>query len=688
MVRRDKQLSSATSQLEANRPEPLGSTIDATERSDAIIESSAYLKTDRDTRTRITNVDEAGDAHLDSSDDDSSSLSSALSSSSASSSDDDDQGEEAAGSTLVERQARNIERNARFLGDLHEKYKDQLPVTKLKKGSKTGMSLNDETDPSAQQEDSEDERLMTMNDMWMRNSHRLFQSFPLETRSLSLSATTPLGSTANQSYPQLIHLLNERYPHRHNQIRQLASVLSPTVAMDHRKTASASKNHVYVPAPIFCLGPAGTAKTSIVCDVVEVLQKATTYHTSLSSQRATTTSSLLSDNAGSGSSPSVTTGQNDNNARRSIPPAPVDDVRPTTKLQAAYIDCSILEPSSIERLVYAAYQQLRPGGSNTTGSRHASTSGLGRSGKARKKRRGEMADHSTTTVVIRPMVGSNIDGSIVGTPGTATNHQSSDAEGKPTVGAKGSTITTGPEKVRDDEDIRFDNTDSTTRNITTNAGSSRSTSTTLGASTTLSATLIDIGINDGTHHAKTIERRTLPSRGVKRAFPCRKKGQEIGQPTSQASGRPKRKKGYIMGNDNENGDNPEDTVETSHSAVLALGRSLQQYYGPSEKRSTRTGNLAQNPDSGGKRCTEYVGVLILDKAEELMSLSSTVRKRRKSSQGGHSVVSASSTSSATNYLAELLLLPKIMKLNVTVIVISSYSVLDKTRKCCCTPIDI
>ncbi len=78
-----------------------------------------------------------------------------------------------------------------------------------------------------------------------------------------------------------------------------------------------------------------------------------------------------------------------------------------------------------------------------------------------------------------------------------------------------------------------------------------------------------------------------------------------------------------------------------------------------------------------------MGVLILDKAEELLSLSSGIKKRKRkndSQGGGHSSTSsATPASSSTNYLSELLLLPKIMKLNITVIVISNYSTLDKTR---------
>jgi hypothetical protein len=56
--------------------------------------------------------------------------------------------------------------------------------------------------------------------------------------------------------------------------------------------------------------------------------------------------------------------------------------------------------------------------------------------------------------------------------------------------------------------------------------------------------------------------------------------------------------------------------------------------------------------------------LILDHAERLLSLSARKKKNEK-----------------TNFLAELLLLPKVMKLNLTVIIISTHSTLNDSRKC-------
>lgn len=85
----------------------------------------------------------------------------------------------------------------------------------------------------------------------------------------------------------------------------------------------------------------------------------------------------------------------------------------------------------------------------------------------------------------------------------------------------------------------------------------------------------------------------------------------------------------------------EDTVETSHSAVVAFGRSLQRYFG------------------GG---CQRAAVLVLDHAERLLTLSA----RKKSSD-------------KANCLAELLLLPKVMRLNLTIVVVSRYSLLYGTR---------
>ena len=119
------------------------------------------------------------------------------------------------------------------------------------------------------------------------------------------------------------------------------------------------------------------------------------------------------------------------------------------------------------------------------------------------------------------------------------------------------------------------------------------------------------------------------------------------------------KKRRTRSNNNNGGEyyDDEENVETSHSsAVMSLGRSLQRYYGSGEG----------SPSSSSKHRMQYVGILVLDKAEELLSLSSVGKKK--------------TGATTSNFLSELLLLPKIMKLNITVIVITNYATLDMTRK--------
>ena len=119
------------------------------------------------------------------------------------------------------------------------------------------------------------------------------------------------------------------------------------------------------------------------------------------------------------------------------------------------------------------------------------------------------------------------------------------------------------------------------------------------------------------------------------------------------------KKDKLYNNGNDDDDQiigGENNVETSHKAVMSLGRSLQRYYGEGSSNTN-------------------VGILVLDKGEELLSLSSIGKKKSAASSSTTTAAAA-----ATNFLSELLLLPKIMKLNVTVIVITNYSTLDMTRK--------
>lgn len=93
----------------------------------------------------------------------------------------------------------------------------------------------------------------------------------------------------------------------------------------------------------------------------------------------------------------------------------------------------------------------------------------------------------------------------------------------------------------------------------------------------------------------------------------------------------------IQGNDNKKSS----TVETSHSPVLSFGRSLKRLYGEGSNQAA---------------------ILVIDNAERLLSLSAKKKPNEK-----------------TNCLAELLLLPKVARLNLRIIIISRYSILEGTK---------
>jgi hypothetical protein len=93
----------------------------------------------------------------------------------------------------------------------------------------------------------------------------------------------------------------------------------------------------------------------------------------------------------------------------------------------------------------------------------------------------------------------------------------------------------------------------------------------------------------------------------------------------------------------ENSENASNSVETVHSVIVSLGRTLQPFYGVGSRRSA---------------------FVILDQSpERLLSLSATNNRQEK-----------------TNLLSELLLLPKVMKLNLTFIIITKNITLHDSRK--------
>lgn len=319
---------------------------------------------------------------------------------------------------------------------------------------------------------------------------------------------------------------------------------------------------MYVPSPIFCLGPHSTGKTSIVCDVIEVLQKQKQETVNRKKIRTTTAST------------SSTIPQYLQQQQQSV-------------LKSAYVDCSILEPSSIERLVYMVYQQLRP----------TTISAISSNKKQKKKKRKRK----------------NI--------------------GKSSINNKR-------------RKLSLDEQESQVKYVEKNDA-------------TIAATVDENKVNDSVQEdddSISRRRRVLPSREVKNTTTTtmndpRKMIYQSQEPQSS----------------NENNATTTEKVETSHSAVVSLGRSLQVYYGHSAT-------------------IQRIGILILDNADELLSLSSAAKKskkrRRNRTTTPHNNQLSSSTANnrITNFLAELLLLPKIMKLNLTVIVLSTYATLDKTRK--------
>jgi Cdc6-like AAA superfamily ATPase len=338
----------------------------------------------------------------------------------------------------------------------------------------------------------------------MKDTYRLF---------CSQQDTSKSGADARPlCYQQHVQQVLKRYPHRESQIQQLLALLDASASM----SSAVSDNQVHIPAPIFCVGPESTGKTQIVCDVVEVLKA--------KQQNRTTNDAVSSTNR-----------------------------QPSMK--AAYVDCSIVEPSLIERLVHSVYRQLQPAHSIRQSTRKKNS----RTKRIKKRRRISPENNSTQHFT-----------------------------GEASEGA-----------IEKDDDMT---------------------------------------------------RRILPSRHAKIVSETANGGTRAIQTPPHPQGSPSTEK-----------------VESSNSAVVSLGRSLQQYYGT--EHTTR-------------RAGRHSAILILDKAEELVTLSSADKKssrRRLQKSLSRSSAQTSSSTKATNFLAELLLMPKVMKLDLTVVVITNYALLDKTK---------
>ena len=402
--------------------------------------------------------------------------------------------------TLVERATRNRARHAQKMRELDEKYRGQVPAVK-----EAEVQRDDDSDDEGDNYLGE-EGASVPRGILLKESCRVLNSLHFE---------------ESASFPDRVNILLKRYPYRETQIRRLVGLLHASNGQVSKKYGDCYTNAVYVPSPIFVMGPRGTGKTSVVCDVIETLEKS------------------RKQKVGGGIS----------------------------TVGSAYINCDILEPSSVERLVSFAYNQLRP-------KEHKHT-------KRRRQRRKRKRRRSMPTEEL-----SSMNSDTRAELGDTTTGHSLETDSQKATKQGEVQVTAGTEGLQSVKQI-------------SQKGSQ------------------DIS-----------DRRVQPRRAVKALSQT-----NVAVVASQDMSSQKV------------GISPSDTVEISNSAVVAFGRSLSPFYGVGAKRSA---------------------VLVLDHAEHLLSLSAKMARNQK-----------------TNFLAELLLLPKVMKLNLTVVVITRYSTLNDSRECCC-----
>jgi Cdc6-like AAA superfamily ATPase len=321
--------------------------------------------------------------------------------------------------------------------------------------------------------------------------------------------------------------LQTRYPHRESQIRLLTSLLSATMSQTSRYSPR-SNISTYVPAPIFVTGPSGTGKTAICRDVVGALDK--------------TASGVAS----------------------------------------AYVNCAILEPSSIDRLVSSAFTQLKPIELEEI------------QNPRRRKRKHKYA--STEDVPAKVQAVSNAEDAVNG------DSQENDKQTTTTEEREGLNVQESAEP---------------------------------GAADAAIETEVPNQDEEKGEQDADINKRIQPGR--------RAKADNIPTVSAIVAGKGNAKKiGSIVAKSNTAAEKVEASSWANHAAVAGLGRALKPYYG---------------------RESKGCAFLVLDHAERLLSLSMK--------KAGNEL---------TNYLAELLLLPKVMELNLTIIVITNNCVLDSSRK--------
>jgi Cdc6-like AAA superfamily ATPase len=205
--------------------------------------------------------------------------------------------------TLTERRAFNIQRNNALLARLG------MMNIKNSSPSKSATHRTDELSDSGNSQE------------------------PMKTTSRGMIVPTCLANMERQrrqssrkTLPTSLKELYDRYPHRSAQIRKIFSLLS----VPHMATMATSRASV-APPPIFVIGPAGSGKTMIVRDVVQLL-----CCMDYDSFQSTTVSSIFD-----------------------LPELRLHSTKPNRTVLNAYVDCATLDSFNMEELFSSAFSQWR-----------------------------------------------------------------------------------------------------------------------------------------------------------------------------------------------------------------------------------------------------------------------------------------------------------------------------------------
>eukprot|EP00980_Cylindrotheca_fusiformis_P031331 scaffold26184_cov132-Cylindrotheca_fusiformis.AAC.5 len=426
--------------------------------------------------------------------------------------------------TLMEKRERNIERNAvrhrELFGD------DQLLLLKEIKKSNHRRRKKDEYE-------------------WIvPESKPRGMLIKKPSRSIPLQQET---TTTTKGIKQQMNELFERYPRREKQIRQLMSLFRATMGQATTTTTrvccgSVPPVSVYVPAPIFVLGSSGTGKTSVVRETLDV---------------ATTAA-----------------------ATTATPLGKVNEKSTSSVAGIAYVNCSILEPSTTARLVSSIYSQLLPP------DEHCDLKRFQRRRQKKRRKQQDSTDNNTTS-------------------GT-------------TVGCCEVTKSSSPP--RRDQSSNNSSPGNATKPVREFG--------TLSQEQNLNDTTTNKN-NDKVHGLG--RRRVQPLRAAKQAsndHPMTNHQEATAQQNEEL--------GKSVGA-------TDNTVENLSSVAVALGRSLQPFY--------------------GIESTKCAFVVLDQGPERLLTLSATNNSKHENS----------------NILSELLLLPKVMRLNLTFVVITQNCTLHTSR---------